>query len=555
MATKIVEKGGIRFRSYEQDFKIELPVLAVDLVKDNVLAQVIDEIVERIPMSDLEIYYSKYGSPGYHPKMLIKVWTYAYCEKIYTSRPLAKKLREDVVFMWLSGNQRPDFKTLSNFRSMRMQGMIDIVFTTVLGYLVEHGYIDLDDLYVDGSKWEANGNKYKKVWRKNTERYKSGVLERIEEILKEYEALQVAEDTKYGSKDLKLHQTSEQISVVLNSTDLQTAINRMESEIAAQSDKVKQKAVSKLKRGLEKEVPKLEKYEEQEHLLAGRNSYSKTDTDATMLRMKDEQLLPGYNVEITTSNQYAIAGSIHQNASDSVTLPPHWEQVQTNVAGFVEEDWNPALTADAGYGSEENYDLLESKSVRAFVKYPTWYKEKTGELAKRTYYFHNWKYDETQDIYYCPNDRKLIFREIESRMSQNGYERKLRVYECESCKDCPLFKDCRGERAKPDTNRTVRTSPNLEQHKAKVRVLLDTEQGREKRAKRSVDVETPFGDIKYNQRHRRFILRGLEKVNVEFSFLLIAHNIRKIECEKTGKWREYYAQRAAKSAAKSKKRA
>ena len=255
--------------------------------------------------------------------------------------------------------------------------------------------------------------------------------------MKQYEELQLAEDAKYGNKDLKLHQTSKQISVVLKSADLQTAINRMENEIATQNDKVKQKEVLKLKRSLEKEVPKLDKYDEQEHLLAGRNSYCKTDTDATMLRMKDEQLLPGYNVEITTSNQYVIVGSIHQSASDSVTLPPHWEQVQTNVAGFVEEDWSPALTADAGYGSEENYDLLASKGVEAFVKYPTWYKEKTGELAKRAYYFHNWKYDAAQDTYYCPNDRRLIFREIESRMSKNGYERKLRVYECESCQDCP----------------------------------------------------------------------------------------------------------------------
>ena len=194
MSTNIGEKGGIRFRSYAQDFKIALPVLASDLVRDNILAQVIDEIVERISMSELEIYYSKYGSPGYHPKMLIKVWTYAYCEKIYTSRPLAKKLREDVVFMWLSGNQRPDFKTLSNFRSVRMQGIIDIVFTTVLGYLVEHDYIDLEDLYVDGSKWEANCNKYKKVWRKNTERYQGWVMDRITGLLQQWQALQEQED-------------------------------------------------------------------------------------------------------------------------------------------------------------------------------------------------------------------------------------------------------------------------------------------------------------------------------------------------------------------------
>lgn len=264
---------------------------------------------------------------------------------------------------------------------------------------------------------------------------------------------------------------------------------------------------------------------------------------------------PGYNVEITTSNQYIITGSIHQSASDSVTLPSHWEEVEANVAPHVEQPWHPSGTMDAGYGSEENYKLLASKGVIAYVKYPLWYKEKTGVLAKRPYYFPNWAYDEEQDWYICPNNRKLFFREVESRLTKTGYERKLRVYECEDCTGCPFFKDCRGERAKLDTNRTIQISPILEAHKTKAKKLLDTEIGKEKRANRSVDVETPFGDIKYNQRHQRFILRGIEKVHVEFSFLLIAHNIRKIECEKTGKWKVYYAQRAKKSAEKAKKRA
>ena len=553
MGAKITEKSDIRFRTYAQDFTLHLPVLAADLVKENVLAQVINEVVEGIPMSELEVNYSKYGSPAYHPKMLIKVWTYAYCEKVYTSRPLAKKLREDVVFIWLSGNQRPDFKTLSNFRSVRMQGMIDVVFKTVLGYLVEQEYVDLEDLYIDGSKWEANNNKYKRVWRKNTERYKGGVLDRISELLEQYQELQLAEDAHYGNKDMSLHQPSEQISVILNSTDLQTAIERMENDIAAQSDTSRHKAMTKVKNGLDKELPKLCKYEKQETLLSGRNSYSKTDTDATMLRMKDEQLLPGYNVEMTTSNQFAIAGSIHQSASDSVTLPSHWKQVERNVSGLVAEDWKPSATADAGYGSEENYDLLAAKEVNAYVKYPLWYKEKTGQLAKRPFHLSNWAYDATEDIYECPNHRKLKFRETEIRISKNGYERTLRVYECESCEGCPFFKQCRGERARADTNRTIRISPNLERHKATVKALLETEEGKEKRSKRSTDVETPFGDIKYNQRHRRFILRGLEKVRIEFLFLLTAHNFRKIECEKTGKWKEYYAQRAAKKAEKAKK--
>ena len=555
MSTKIAEKGQIRFKEYNQDFEINIPILAREAIKENALVQIIDEIVEGIELEDLELYYSKNGSPGYHPKMLIKVWTYGYCQKVYTSRPLAEKLRSDLGFIWLSGNQCPSFKTLSDFRSVRMQGMVDIVFRTVLLYLVEHGYVDLEDLYIDGSKWEANANQYKRVWRKNTERYKGNVLDRIAGILEEYADLQKAEDEAYGSRDLPRHQSESEIAVVLKSSDLAAAISKMGTQIESTSNKERQKKLCKLQKSLAKEVPKLATYEEQEEILGNRNSYSKTDESATMMRMKDERLLPGYNVELTSSNQFAIAGSIHQNASDSVTLPPHWEVVKENVMELVEWDWSPDVTLDAGYGSEENYDLWEREKVRGFMKYSLWYKEKTGELAKRPYYYGNWRYDEQEDIYWCPNERKLIFRETQIRTTQNGYERNLRVYECETCQDCPLFKDCRGEKATPLSNRTISISPNLEAHKAKVKLLLDSEAGREKRAKRSVDVETPFGDIKYNRGHRRFILRGIEKVEVEFLLLLIAHNFRKIECAETGKWREYYAQRAAKREQKAKKRA
>jgi len=555
MGAKVQEKGKVRFRNYDQGLTINLPILASELIKENALVRIIDELVEEIPMKDLEIYYSRYGRPGYHPKLLIKVWTYGYCEGVYTSRPLAKKLREDIGFMWLSGGERPDFKTLSNFRSVRMQGMIDVVFKTLLVYLVESGYIDLDDLYIDGSKWEANGNQYKRVWRKNTERYKAGVMERIGGFLKEAGILQEKEDAAYGSKDLKLVQSEEEIKLTMSSSELQSAIARLSEQTANQSDKERVKKMTKIKTDLLKEVPKLEKYEEQERILAGRNSYSKTDEDATMMRMKDDRLLPGYNVEMTTSNQYAIAGSIHQNASDSVTLPGHWGVVAENISGFVGDDWHPSVTADAGYGSEENYDFLESEGTKAYVKYPLWYKEHKGELAKKPYYFHNWEYDVEGDFYRCPNNQKLMFKGIEPRLTKNGYERKLRVYESQNCEGCPFFKDCRGERAKPNSNRRLSISPNLEEHKAKVKALLLTEEGKEKRSQRSVDVETPFGDIKYNRGHRRFILRGMEKVRVEFLFLLIAHNIRKIECQKTGKWKEFYAQRAAKRDLKAKKRA
>jgi transposase len=555
MSTKIIQRGEIRFKNYAQDILIDLPVRVQDLVSENALGQIINEVVEGIELKELERYYLGKGCPPYHPKMLIKVWLYGYCTKVYTSRPLAKKLREDLVFIWLAGGQRPCFKTLSAFRSCRMQALVDTVLSTVLLYLVEQGYVDLEDLYVDGSKWEANANKYKIIWRKNTERYKQGVVKRIAELLEEVKELQQTEDANYGQKDLVEHQSPDQIEVVLSSAELQDQLIHLNELIEQQADHRRKRSLEKIHRHLCKEQNKLDKYEEQETVLAHRNSYSKTDEDATAMRMKDERLLPGYNAQITTSNQFIITATMHQNASDNPTLKPHVEKLEERVGDLVAPDWKPDYTADAGYGSEENFDLLHTKGYTCYVKYPSWYQEHTGQLLKRPFVSYNWPFNPQQDYYVCPNQKKLLFKEEVIKRSLNGYDRRLRIYESEGCEGCPFFESCRGPNAKAGSNRRVQRSEKLEAYKEAVKKQLASEQGLIKRSQRSVDVETPFANIKYNMGHRRFVLRGIDQVNIEFQLLTMAHNIKKVYCEQTGIWRKHYAQRAAMKAAKGQKRA
>lgn len=558
MDTNIVKKSEIRFKVYDQNQLVTLPVLLSDLVKDNHQVQLIDKIVDGLSDELLNKDYSALGCPAYSPKMLLKVWIYGYCQGVYTSRKLAKKLREDLCFMWLSGKSTPCFKTLASFRSVRMQAILAPVLESVLYYLLENGYIDHSDLYVDGSKWEANNNKYKIVWAKNTDRYKEAVLARIRGFLEEVEALQSAEDAQYKNKGLAESGGSVPISVVLNSEELSSCVRNVEELVRQSQDKAKQIKLGRIAKGLKKEGEKLVKYEKQEALLAGRNSYAKTDPDATGLRMKDEQLKPGYNVEISTSNQYILHSSIHQNASDSPTLIPHFEGLAAKLA-TLDKNYpilkKRSLTTDAGYGSEQNYHYLNKQGVEAYVKYPLWYKEVKKELEKLTYRANNWVYDTDGDYYLCPEGKKLSFVKDASKETQNGYTQNYRLYECSSCSDCPVFKACRGEQAQPHSNRTIRRNELLHFYQAQARTLLDSAEGKEKRSRRGIEVETPFADIKYNMQHRRFLLRGLKKVEVEFNLLALCHNLRKIECQETGKWEDYYAQRAAKRAAKVKKAA
>jgi transposase len=547
-----------RFKEYDQDQIFQVPIFIEGLIPPVHLVRIVDKVVEGLDMSSLEVYYPGGGSSSYHPKMMIKLWIYGYCERIYTSRRLAKMVHENINYIWLSGGHQPCFKTLSDFRSGKLQVMIDIVFKEVLEMLIDLDYIDLDELYVDGSKWEANGNRHKHVWKKNTERYKSVVIERIEGLLLEIKALQTEEDAKHGIKDLAENGTGEALGVILTSEIVGEHLTRLQSLVSAQAaeqvEKMKKNSQTegeKLVKKLSEEQSKLIKYEDQEAILGTRNSYSKTDEDATMLRMKDERLLPAYNVEHTTSQQYVTNYTIAQNASDSVTLIPHLEKMAERFEGITELK-DTALCADAGYGSEENYAYLEGHGMIAYVKYPMWYQEQTGELAKKIFRRENWTYDKQSNSYTCPNNRKLNFAYQKTDITANGYERTVHIYQSENCKDCPFAEQCKRSE---ESARTVQHSPQGEVYKEKAKELLDTDKGKEMRKKRSIEVESVFGDIKFNMQHDRFILRGKNKVYVEYGLLAIGHNLRKVYCQQSGIWKDYYAQRAAKKAQKEQKRA
>jgi transposase len=557
MSAKVSKVKVLKFKNYDQEQVMHVPINVSSLIPSSHLVRIVNQVVEDIDMSILEQYYLGGGRSPYHPKMLIKVWIYGYCDRVYTSRRLAKALRENIHFIWLSGNQQPCFKTLSEFRGERMQAMIDVIFKQVLLLLVESGYLDLGDLYVDGSKWEASANQYKRVWRANTERYKVAVTERIASLLEEIKVLQSEEDLDHGQGDLRELGKGDPLTVVLNSETVNQHLVALHELVAQESarqqfsNKSRIKDLSRLGQKLAKEQENLIKYEQQEAILGERNSYSHTDPDATMLRMKDDRLRPAYNVQHTTSSQYIVNYTLAQNSSDSPTLPAHLDKMETRFEGLKTPEVI-SLGADAGYGSEENYADLESRSIEAYVKYPLWHQEVSGELAKKQFRRENWIYDAQSDTYTCPQQRTLIFKEEVKRTSENGYEKTLRIYECQSCENCPFATECKKSETK---NRTVMHSPKGEAYKAKAKERLETARGVEVRSNRSVEVESSFGDLKYNMMHDRFVLRGIHKVYVEYGLLAIGHNLRKVYCKESGIWAAYYAQRASKKGKKGLKRA
>ena len=192
----------VTFKPYTQQ-QLLLPTNLEELIPEQHLVRVVNDVVDDLDLGSLMRQYKGGGTSSYHPKMLLKVLIYAYTQKTYSCRQIAKALNENVNYMWLSGMNKPNFRTINRFRGVMMQEVIEDIFTSVLQYLIEHGYVNLETYFVDGTKIEANANRYSFVWRKSTENYKKNLQEKVRQIMEEVERVNEEEDRLYGDKDLE----------------------------------------------------------------------------------------------------------------------------------------------------------------------------------------------------------------------------------------------------------------------------------------------------------------------------------------------------------------
>lgn len=492
---------------------MDIPVL----IPQGHLGRLIDRAVDKMNPSIFSSIYPGGGRPPYHPKMMLKVILYAYSNRIYSSRQIAKQLKENIIFMWLSGEQQPDFRTINRFRSERMKDVIYETFFSIVDLLREEGLVKLEDYFLDGTKIEANANKYTFVWRKSTEKYDKNLDEKFQQIVLGIE--QVMKDDEEAEQKPDLEEKLEETPIT--SEKIAETVKKLEERLEKEP---KNKPLKKAKRLLEKDLlPRKQKYEEQKTTFGDRNSFSKTDTDATFMRMKDDhmkngQLKPGYNVQIGTENQFIVGFSVHQRAGDPGCMIPHLE--------ILEKHHRPkpkSIIADSGYGSEENYAHCEKEKIEALIKYNTFDKEQTKAWKEQIGRVENMTYDEELDEWICLNGKRLIFQYESRRKSDNGYDSVKRTYRCTECIKCPFRASC----AKGNDTKTVKVSMENQKQRKEVRERLSTEEGDQKYRKRKIDVEPVFGQIKYNQEFTRFTLRGLSKNTTDWGLICVAHNLKK----------------------------
>lgn len=273
-------------------------------------------------------------------------------------------------------------------------------------------------------------------------------------------------------------------------------------------------------------IHRKQKYQRDFEIFGTRNSYSKTDPDATFMRMKDDymkngQLKPGYNVQIATEGQYVLAYSLFPNPTDTRTLIPFLDEIEQHYFELPKY-----IVADAGYGSQQNYDdILTNREREPLITYNMYLKEQEKKYVQDEFNTKNWKYDEETDTYTCPNQQKLVYKYHTVRTDNYGYEREFKVYECENCSGCPLRSLC--TKAKEGNNRKLMVNEKWEQQKEYVRTKLSDEKTGSIYRRRKIDVEPVFGFLKANLRFNRFSVRGKSKVENEMGIALMAVNLRK----------------------------
>jgi len=518
---EITEKSGkVVFKEYQQHQIFLLPPSLEELVSPKHLVRVVNDVLERIDLKVLEEGYKGGGASNYHPRMMLKILLYAYCTKLYSCRRIDQALGQDIHFMWLSGMQRPDFRTINNFRSGTLKPIIEKIFGEVLNFLMEQGYVKMENYFVDGTKLQADANRHTAVWAKNTRRYKEKLQSKVKELLSRVDELNQQEDEQYGEKQNEL----EGQGSTLTGDQIAQRAEQINEIIGKSREKKSKKETLQVQRQLRAAASKMRHYERQEQVLDNRNSYSKTDQDAIFMRMKDGQFLPAYNVIQGTENQFIVNYSVSQSAGESHLLRGHLEQLHQQVGKLPEN-----IVGDAAYGSEENYAYLKDCSSAAYLKYTGYYQEQTRQHKQDRFHRDNFPYDPVSNSFTCPTGQKLIQKTKTKEVKASGYEKITYLYESKGCGGCSLAEQCKKS---DQPNRQFNINPVWDRFKQQARERLSTDKGYQLRKQRSVDVESVFGDIKYNQGYSRFRLRGLKKVKIEWGLIAISHNLRKVALQR-----------------------
>ena len=508
----------IHFRPYTTKQILLFPQRIDENIAEDDPVRLVNGLIDQLDLTSFRKLYKGYGRSPFHPRMMLKAVIYGYMNNVYSCRKIEERLKRDVHFIWLAGYEQPDFATINRFRN-RVKKEINAVFTQVVLLLAERGFVSLDVEYIDGTKIESKANRYTFVWRKTVEKNRARLLEKIRVLLEQIDEV-IAQDN--ASEQDKAEFTPELLHSM--ASELNAAL-AAEPKPTTKDEKEKHKERKKQAKELQEKADKLAEYDGHLEKLGDRNSYSKTDPDATFMRLKEDamnngQTKPAYNLQIGTENQFITDFMLFPNPTDTLTMIPFFSSYSSRYGRLPEES-----CADAGYGSEENYSFMDANGMEAYVKYNYFHKEQKKAFKDDIFRLENLYYNKDGDYYVCPMGQHMERTGTVHTKTESGFRTLTSVYRAKNCEGCPLRWGCyKGK----EPARTVKANHQLMRYKQQARDRLTSEKGLKHRSNRPIEPEAVFGQMKYDMQYKRFRHFGKDKVDMDFAFFAIAFNIKKM---------------------------
>ena len=506
-------------------YQLKLPLQIEHIIDIDDPIYTFCEVVDHIDLYKyLAVKERKTGRRGYDQITLLKIVLFAFMTDGYMSlRKIEDLCRNDIRFIWLRQDMPvPSFMTISNFINNSLAAGIDEIFKEINAYIFEKEKVDTEHMYIDGTKITANANKYSWVWKKSSIKNRQKTFLKVTTLLEEINLTLVPFGIRFGSREEYAIEYLEEL------------LSRYASLMCLSSD------TAVYGRGHRKSVPqrlydRLSEYTERLKKYAGhiricgehRNSYSKTDHDATFMRMKrdymgNDQLLPGYNIQMGVCDEYIAVYDVQQYASDMDCFVPLMERFSRQYGKHPKYP-----IADAGYGSFNNYLYCEEHAMEKYMKFPMFSKE-TDDPKYRDNPFRavNFERDENGTLV-CPNGKK--FNLLKRRpVKGNRYGREEELYQCEGCEGCSFREKC----FKGNNDRIVTLNRELTDMHNEVLLNLNSTHGGLLRMNRSIQAEGVYGGIKWNRSYTRARRRGLERVMLEIAIISCAFNLHKFHLKK-----------------------
>ena len=506
----------------QSGYQLKLPLELETIIPKNDSVRLISQFAEKMDLTDLYSTYDRINSLS--PRMLLKIVLYSYMNGDYSSRSMELNCKRDINFMFLlEGYSAPDHATLARFRSIHFAPCSKRILAEVSNILFDLGEISGKTIFIDGTKIEANANKYTFVWKKTVTKNQAKLLIKLADFVAECEQLY---DIKivYGNvvKIKHLKRLRKKLYALKNAENITFVhgVGKRKTPL--------QKSIETL----EEALSKLKEYTQKIHICGERNSYSKTDNDATFMRMKEDamgngQLKPAFNLQHGVDSEYITWLTIGPQPTDTTTLIPFLKDAEQHLKFKYKN-----ITADAGYESEENYLFLEANNQIAFIKPANYEISKTRKYKNDIGKIENMEYDEISDFYTCKNNRKLTVSHIRHNKTKTGYVSEKTIYTCENCSGCPYKSDCiKGNNCKTpleERAKVLQVAKTFIKHRKEDLERIISDEGVLYLMNRSIQAEGSFGDLKQDMQFRRYLSKGTANVLAESTLLAIARNINKL---------------------------